>query len=122
MSTNLFGFSSVLEGTAQKATQFMTLLTSLFKILSFEPIPKTLAGSNITLTAAEEQSGGLVVLSGSPGATRTVSVSTTRRLWAVTNSTANTQTFKTSSGVGVNVTAGQTKILLCDGTNIIAFT
>ncbi len=124
MATDFFGLASIFEGGSQKVTQFVTLLTNLVKILSFEPIPITVTGSNVTLTSTQEQSGGRIVASGASTGARQVIVSNTKRLWIFSNTTTGgfSHTVKTAAGTGVAVAGSTHKLLYCDGTNVISIT
>ena len=49
----------------------------------------------------------------------TVIVPTLSKIFVVKNGTAQTVTVKTASGTGVDVTAGETCFVFCDGTNVV---
>ena len=80
-----------------------------------------ISDANYTLTAGQELYGriiitdtGIVLTTG-----RNIICSTEERGYYFQNDTAQTLTFKTSSGSGIAVAAGEKTHLLCDGTNVI---
>lgn len=77
--------------------------------------------ANYTLTSAQNIYGryiitdtGVVLTAG-----RNIIVDDSERDFFAQNDTAQTLTFKTSAGTGIAVLAGNTRLLLCDGTNVI---
>jgi hypothetical protein len=81
----------------------------------------TLAGSNVTLTAAEERALYLN-LTGTLSANVEVCTNDRKGFWFVSNGTSGsyTVTVKPTSGSGVVITQGHKAILYCDGTNIVS--
>ena len=80
----------------------------------------TLAGSDYTLEAAngteDEARNMVLVLKGTPGASRNVIAPDVDKIYIVRNETANSHTIKTASGSGVSVPAGSSAIVFCDAT------
>lgn len=80
----------------------------------------TLAGSDVTLEAANgtsDQARNMVlILKGTPGASRNVIAPDVDKVYIVRNETANSHTIKTASGSGVSVPANSSAIVFCDGT------
>ncbi|MBW3099258.1 hypothetical protein KY465_18405, partial [Pseudohoeflea sp. DP4N28-3] len=81
----------------------------------------TLAGTDVTLTAAEERALHLN-LTGTLTANVAVLTNDRKGFWFVTNGTTGSYsvTVKPTSGSGVAVTQGEKAILYSDGTNIVA--
>lgn len=85
----------------------------------------TVAGSDITLTtangAADQARSMIINLTGSPTAARNIICPAVSKLYVVSNniSTGHYVTFKTSAGTGVVIPNGETKIVRCDGTNVV---
>lgn len=82
------------------------------------------AGSDYTLStnngAADEARCMFLTFSGTPGTSKNVICPALTKLYVVRNSTADAQTLKTAAGTGVSVPAGEVRILMCDGTNVIS--
>ena len=80
----------------------------------------TLAGSDYTLEAAngaeDEARNMVLVLKGTPGASRSVIAPDVDKVYIVRNETANSHTIKTSSGTGVSVPANSSAFVFCDAT------
>lgn len=79
----------------------------------------TVGGSDVTLTTADgatDQARNMVlILTGSPGASRNIIAPDLDKVYIVRNDTANSHTIKTSSGsVGVSVPAYSSAIVFCD--------
>lgn len=85
-----------------------------------EVTSKTLASSDVTLTAAEERSL-FVNLSGTLGANVNVQTNDRKGFWVVYNGTSGafTVTFKTASGSGATVDQGEYALMISDGTDIL---
>lgn len=77
--------------------------------------------TDYTLSADENKDGRIVVTDTGVLLTlgRNIIVATVQRSFFVLNSTAQTLTFKTSTGTGIAVAVGDTAQLVCDGTNIV---
>ncbi len=71
--------------------------------------------------ATSEARCAIISLEGAPGAAATVTCPTSSKVYIVTNSVTGSYdvTFKTASGTGATLTAGQTRVLICDGTNVV---
>ena len=80
----------------------------------------TLAGSDYTLEAAngaeDEARNMVLVLKGTPGASRNVIAPDVDKVYIVRNETANSHTIKTATGTGVSIPANSSALLFCDGT------
>lgn len=88
-----------------------------------EVTSKSLSGSDVTLTAAEERS--LVIkLTGTLSANVAVKTNDRKGFWIVHNGTSGsyTVTFKTDSGSGVVVPQGGKMLLYSDGTDVLPLT
>lgn len=75
--------------------------------------------ANDTLTAAENLFGRIAITGTTLTAGRTLTVANTPRLFIVDNGEGFAVTPKTSAGTGIEVPAGSSKLLMCDGTNVI---
>lgn len=82
-------------------------------------IEKVVAGVDITLTtnlgSNDEARMAIIVLTGSPGATRNIIVPNLSKWYIVDNKTNAIQNFKTSAGTAFPVSVGDRKIIMCDG-------
>lgn len=76
--------------------------------------------SNTTLTTS--QALGCAFMTLNVTGTYDLTVPVNKKEWAVTNTGSGTVTVKTSAGTGIALAAGETRILYCDGTNVIALT
>jgi hypothetical protein len=86
----------------------------------------TVGATDYTLTngdgaSANEARKMFITATGSPGAARNVICPSTSKLYVFTNSTSGgfAMTLKTSAGTGVSVPAGQSRLLYCNGTNVV---
>lgn len=84
----------------------------------------TLASSNVTLTtqngASDQARSMMLILKGSPGASREITVPSVTKLYLVINNTGFAQTIKTALGTGVSVPDGARQLLAVDGTNVVS--
>lgn len=95
---------------------------AMWKIFNMRTFTKNMTvNADYTLTARENLKTRIRITDTSPVLTtsRNIIVDTVPRLIIAHNATLQTLTFKTSSGTGIAVLAGTTKILYCDGTNVI---
>lgn len=83
-----------------------------------EVVSKTLAAIDVALSEVEE-TALLIKLDGTLGANVNVTTSGRKGFWFVRNATAGafSVTFKPTAGTGVIIPQGQSKIIVCDGTN-----
>ena len=86
----------------------------------------TVGATNYTLTngdgaSANEARKMFITAIGSPGATREVICPSTSKLYVFRNDTSGgfAMTLKTSAGSGVAVPAGQSRLLYCNGTDVV---
>ena len=85
----------------------------------------TIAGTDYTLTstngAADEARAMIIAASGTPGAARNVICPTASKIYIFRNNTTGgfAMTLKTSGGSGIAVPAGQSRLLYCNGTNVV---
>ena len=79
------------------------------------------ADSDYTLTSAQNDYGRIIITDTGVllTTTRSIIVNDTERRFIAQNDTAQTLTFKTAAGTGIDVLAGQSYDLYCDGTNVI---
>lgn len=81
----------------------------------------TIAGGDVTLSTnngAEDQARyAFLDLIGAPGAARNVIIPAKSHIYVVRNSTGQTITIKTSSGVGAAIVDGAISQVVCDGTD-----
>ncbi len=84
------------------------------------------AGTDYTLTNGDgstpnEARHMFITAIGSPGAARNVICPATSKLYVFTNSTSGgfAMTLKTPSGSGIAVPAGQSRLLYCNGTDVV---
>lgn len=77
--------------------------------------------ADYTLSTAENRYGRVIITDTGVVLTtgRNIIISTTERMFFVQNDTAQTLTFKTAAGTGIAIPAGLTRILACDGTNVV---
>lgn len=80
----------------------------------------TLAGSDYTLEtangASDEARNMVLILGGTPGASRNVIAPDVDKVYIVRNDTANSHTIKTASGTGVSIPANSSAIVFSDST------
>ena len=77
--------------------------------------------AQLDLTADASQEFGIILMTDTGGvltAKQNVLMSSTQRDFVVYNNTAQTLTFKTSGGAGIDVPSNSFDLLRCDGTNI----
>lgn len=86
----------------------------------------SIAGTDYTLTngdgaSANEARKMFITATGSPGAARNVICPATSKLYVFRNDTSGgfAMTLKTSAGSGVAVPAGQSRLLYCNGTDVV---
>lgn len=85
----------------------------------------TIAGTDYTLTntngTTDEARSMVIAASGTPGAARNVICPAVSKIYIFRNNTTGgfAMTLKTSAGSGIAVPAGQSRILYCDGTNVV---
>jgi hypothetical protein len=117
-----WGLDDISESQAQKAVTANEADEGVFTAVAGRSTKSVAGSSDITLTTAEalnmiqEYTG---VLTGNIN----VIVPAYSKLYAVYNNTtgAFTLTVKTASGSGVAVTQTKKTILVCDGTNVVAW-
>lgn len=105
----------------QTANLFMgTLLEAA--LAGVAPIP--LATNNVTLTAQngapDQARNAILKLTGSPTATRDVTVPPVSKTYIVWNATTQPHVINTTTGTGVTVPAGAVEWVFCDGANVAA--
>jgi hypothetical protein len=86
----------------------------------------TVGGTDYTLTNGDGSTSNearrmFITATGSPGAARNVICPASSKLYVFTNSTSGgfAMTLKTSAGSGVAVPAGQSRLLYCNGTDVV---
>jgi hypothetical protein len=85
----------------------------------------TIAGTDYTLTnnngTADEARAMFIKATGTPGAARNVICPAASKMYVFRNNTTGgfAMTLKTSAGTGIAVPAGQSRVLYCDGTNVV---
>lgn len=79
-------------------------------------VPYTLSNSN---GAADESRSMFLVATGNPAEAKNIICPAVSKLYFFRNDTSFTLTLKTSGGSGVAVTAGQYKMLYCNGTDVV---
>lgn len=97
-----------------------TLLEQAIAGVTFISLP---AGTSYTLSAMngalDEARAAVLVFTGNPGASCAIVVPLLQKVYFLRNATSHTLTAKTSSQVGgVEITAGNTIPVFCDGTNV----
>lgn len=107
------------QAIGNNTTQYST--TAFVQQALGSTLTKTVAGANITLTAAESLYP-VVNLTGTLTANINIIVPASSRMWLVCNSStgAFTITWKTSAGTGVAIAQGSNRFVYCDGTNVVA--
>ena len=77
--------------------------------------------ADYNLTSTENLKGRVIITDTGVVLTtgQNIVVANTARFFLVLNSTAQTLTFKTAAGAGIAVLAGESAVLLCDGTDVI---
>jgi microcystin-dependent protein len=80
----------------------------------------TISG-NVTLTSTnyvtDQARRRMLKLTGSPGASYTITIPSVEKFYFVINQSDAAQTIKTSGGVGYSVPAGEARTVACDGTD-----
>jgi hypothetical protein len=85
----------------------------------------TVAGTDYTLTnnngTTDEARAMIINATGTPGAARNVICPAASKMYIFRNNTTGgfAMTLKTSGGSGIAVPAGQSRLLYCDGTNVV---
>jgi hypothetical protein len=85
----------------------------------------TVAGTDYTLTnnngTTDEARAMVINATGTPGAARNVICPAASKMYVFRNNTTGgfAMTLKTSGGSGIAVPAGQSRLLYCDGTNVV---
>jgi len=85
----------------------------------------TVGGTNYTLTnnngTTDEARAMIINATGTPGAARNVICPAASKMYIFRNNTTGgfAMTLKTSAGSGIAVPAGQSRLLYCDGTNVV---
>jgi hypothetical protein len=69
--------------------------------------------------ASDEARCMFLRFAGTPGTSQNVICPASTKLYVVTNASGSAQTLKTASGTGISVPNGETRVLMCDGTNVI---
>ena len=75
--------------------------------------------ADVTLTLAQYTADVLVIETGAWTAARNIIVPNEARSWQVISNSAYAATVKTAAGSGVAVPAGQSRPLVCNGTNVV---
>ncbi len=115
------GNSGVIICGAQAGQEFVVIGFGQSITFAFTQLIKSVAGgSNVTLTSSE-QANKLIRLTGLITANIDVVVATTPDFFVITNATtgAFTITVKTAAGTGVVASAGLSRTMICDGTNVL---
>ena len=76
--------------------------------------------ADVTLTEAQYTADVLVIETGAWTTARNIIVPNEERSWQVLSNSAHLATIKTAAGTGVEVPAGRSAIVLCDGTNVVS--
>lgn len=85
----------------------------------------TIAASDVTLTSvnglADQARAMILNVTGTPGAARNIICPAVSKLYVVSNNITGGYyvTVKTSAGTGVVIPNGETKLIRCDGTNVV---
>lgn len=85
----------------------------------------TIAASDVTLTSvnglADQARAMILNVTGTPGAARNIICPAVSKLYVVSNNITGGYyvTVKTSAGTGVVIPNGETKLIRCDGTNVL---
>jgi hypothetical protein len=78
---------------------------------------------NVTLTslngASDQSRQMIIVATGTPGVTRTITAPAVNKVYIVYNNSNATLSFIASGGAGVSLSAGAKKLVYCDGTNFV---
>ena len=78
---------------------------------------------NVTLTslngASDQSRQMIIVATGTPGVTRTITAPAVNKVYIVYNNSNATLSFIASGGTGVSLSAGAKKLVYCDGTNFV---
>jgi len=78
---------------------------------------------NVTLTslngASDQSRQMIIVATGTPGVTRTITAPAVNKVYIVYNNSNATLSFIASGGTGVSLSIGAKKLVYCDGTNFV---
>ena len=78
---------------------------------------------NVTLTtlngASDQSRQMIIVATGTPGVTRTITAPAVNKVYIVYNNSNATLSFIASGGTGVSLSVGARKLVYCDGTNFV---
>jgi hypothetical protein len=78
---------------------------------------------NVTLTslngASDQSRQMIIVATGTPGVTRTITAPAVNKVYIVYNNSNATLSFIASGGTGVSLSIGAKKLIYCDGTNFV---
>lgn len=78
---------------------------------------------NVTLTslngASDQSRQMIIVATGTPGVTRTITAPAVNKVYIVYNNSNATLSFIASGGTGVSLSVGAKKLIYCDGTNFV---
>lgn len=105
------------EVTANQAHDKLDLALTDLEAIAF-------SDADFTLTSPQALENMIFNCTGTLTALRNLIVPTNKKLYIVINATGGGFgiTVKTSAGTGITVANGATRILYCDGTNVIAIT
>jgi len=115
------GNSGVIICGAQASNEFVVVGFGQSVTFAFTQLIKSVAGGvDVTLTSSE-QANKLIRLTGLITANINLIVATTPDFFVITNATtgAFTITVKTAAGTGVIASAGLSRTMICDGTNVL---
>lgn len=121
-TTNLV-INHVEESQNQKEVTMNTAIDVLEgAVCGFTTIDLEGLSGDYTPTAETMRQNLLIKITGAlSGAVNLIVPSTYKKpYWIVHNGTLNTVTVKTSGGTGPSISAGETQLTYCDGTNVIA--
>jgi hypothetical protein len=120
MSTPNLAITHIASSQNQKEVTVNSAFDALDKALTGR-LPKALTDADYSLTPAEALQNMAVVLTGALTAARNLVVPNNTKLYVVTNATTGgfVATVKTAAGTGIAIAAGATKLLYCDGANVI---
>jgi hypothetical protein len=124
MTTPIFGFTELTSQQDGKEALVNRIANGLEQALAGVLAVSGDANRTIDTTTPTpaEHRYMVVVWSGATTAARELVVPTTTKLWVVKNATSGgfKITVKTAAGTGVDVPAGEERLLRCDGTNVVA--
>lgn len=121
MTTTQWQITDIAESQAQKATtanqQNQEIEDACIGLLA-----KTVTTADITLTDAEHNRSFFIRCTGAMTGARNVIVKTRKHVFCLENACSGgfNITIKTASGSGVAIANGQTRMVYCDGTNVVA--